>query len=111
MTRTRSRARGILFGRLSQERDLHNQSQNFSQQSNSSQISLPSQFSIGSLLPSPQSPCESCSQYSIAFEDGDNAGTSSYPYPENDMCHRHRPRDNDPYSEPVSSYRRRKPRK
>lgn len=57
-------------------------------------------------------PCEQCSQEDNDYEYGDNndedAGMRNG-YRPRDECKRHRLPDNTPYTEEVTSYRRRKP--
>lgn len=57
-----------------------------------------------------ESECSQCSQDSYSYNhDADNA--PNYPsYRSNDQCKRHRQQDDDPYTENVVSYTRRKPR-
>lgn len=67
---------------------------------------------------SSQESCSSCSsrESSNSFGDASQSSMSSHNpghtsmYSDNDRCKRHRKGDGDPYSETVTTYRRRKPR-
>lgn len=67
--------------------------------------------------PEEEEECEECSQsqQSDHYEyEGGNEGESNdhaAPYRERDNCHRHRVADSSPYTESVTTYRRRKPRR
>jgi hypothetical protein len=67
-------------------------------------------WSQASYEPSPQGECDECSQRSESNGGNYNPSHDTHggSYRNNDTCKRHRTRDNEPYTETVTTYRRRK---
>lgn len=101
VARTRKQARGFLFGNLSQER-RYSREEHLEREA-------PEES---------HEECDECSQrsssndfmdFSNAYEPDDHANNgSSDMYRPNDRCRRHRKPDNEPYTETVVGYKRRK---
>lgn len=117
MVNTRSRSRGIIFDRLSQERRYQREEEenNARRQASPTFDDFFNNYSPEDGLEwsdnDDEEECEECSQASAASDYQRDFGTGYNPYTRNDHCHRHRARDDSPYTEQVVAYRRRKPRR